>query len=164
MQTKGARPSVASSRRSIRGLVISARPMASICCSPPESWLPKCPRRSPSCGKNANTRSSVHRLAPPKRLAAVATRFSRTVRLGKTCRPSGTRPSPACATRYEGRPCKGLPSNMIVPPRGRTEEHTSELQSRVELVCRLLLEKKKKNKCPLHGQKKKKKMREMELL
>src|SRR2546422_4657749 len=30
----------------------------------------------------------------------------------------------------------------------RSEEHTSELQSRLHLVCRLLLEKKKKNKCP----------------
>src|SRR5206468_12890901 len=29
--------------------------------------------------------------------------------------------------------------------RSRSEEHTSELQSRSELVCRLLLEKKKKN-------------------
>src|SRR5690606_41365540 len=29
--------------------------------------------------------------------------------------------------------------------RGRSEEHTSELQSRENLVCRLLLEKKKKN-------------------
>src|SRR5438105_8477377 len=29
---------------------------------------------------------------------------------------------------------------------GRSEEHTSELQSRVDLVCRLLLEKKKKKK------------------
>src|SRR6266536_5709404 len=29
-------------------------------------------------------------------------------------------------------------------PGGRSEEHTSELQSRVDLVCRLLLEKKKK--------------------
>ena len=28
---------------------------------------------------------------------------------------------------------------------GRSEEHTSELQSRFDLVCRLLLEKKKKN-------------------
>src|SRR5207247_11418320 len=28
----------------------------------------------------------------------------------------------------------------------RSEEHTSELQSRVDLVCRLLLEKKKQNK------------------
>src|SRR2546422_3452416 len=30
---------------------------------------------------------------------------------------------------------------------GRSEEHTSELQSRLHLVCRLLLEKKKKQKC-----------------
>src|SRR2546422_5495918 len=30
----------------------------------------------------------------------------------------------------------------------RSEEHTSELQSRLHLVCRLLLEKKKKNKIP----------------
>src|SRR5687768_17831902 len=32
------------------------------------------------------------------------------------------------------------------PPAGRSEEHTSELQSRLHLVCRLLLEKKKKKK------------------
>src|SRR5438445_13687800 len=31
-------------------------------------------------------------------------------------------------------------------PQTRSEEHTSELQSRQYLVCRLLLEKKKKNK------------------
>src|SRR2546422_8322766 len=30
------------------------------------------------------------------------------------------------------------------PPQARSEEHTSELQSRLHLVCRLLLEKKKK--------------------
>src|SRR5438105_6893155 len=43
--------------------------------------------------------------------------------------------------------------------RCRSEEHTSELQSRVDLVCRLLLEKKKLNQsiclahepAPLHG-------------
>src|SRR5437870_9621356 len=39
------------------------------------------------------------------------------------------------------------PSVMIVGSgTGRSEEHTSELQSRGHLVCRLLLEKKKKNK------------------
>src|SRR3989442_7957545 len=32
-----------------------------------------------------------------------------------------------------------------IPPISRSEEHTSELQSRPHLVCRLLLEKKKKN-------------------
>src|SRR2546426_8053288 len=34
----------------------------------------------------------------------------------------------------------------VVAPRGRSEEHTSELQSPCNLVCRLLLEKKKKTK------------------
>src|SRR5690606_39731712 len=34
---------------------------------------------------------------------------------------------------------------------GRSEEHTSELQSRENLVCRLLLEKKKKEITPTNG-------------
>src|SRR5690606_41338219 len=33
---------------------------------------------------------------------------------------------------------------LNIPPEHRSEEHTSELQSRENLVCRLLLEKKKK--------------------
>src|SRR3989449_8460658 len=40
----------------------------------------------------------------------------------------------------EGNP--GHPTNLFLPM--RSEEHTSELQSRLHLVCRLLLEKKKK--------------------
>src|SRR5687768_18001824 len=42
-------------------------------------------------------------------------------------------------------------SPLFVPKksgRPRSEEHTSELQSRLHLVCRLLLEKKKKKKQP----------------
>src|SRR3989442_2954638 len=35
---------------------------------------------------------------------------------------------------------------------GRSEEHTSELQSRPHLVCRLLLEKKKKKRIPTRVQ------------
>src|SRR5206468_5382050 len=42
-------------------------------------------------------------------------------------------------------------------PRARSEEHTSELQSRSDLVCRLLLEKKKKKKNNKKITKKKKK-------
>src|SRR5215475_15932011 len=38
----------------------------------------------------------------------------------------------------------------------RSEEHTSELQSRENLVCRLLLEKKKKNRYPPYPSQKKK--------
>src|SRR2546422_8249329 len=34
-------------------------------------------------------------------------------------------------------------SQSLIPTRSRSEEHTSELQSRLHLVCRLLLEKKK---------------------
>src|SRR2546422_11108223 len=37
-----------------------------------------------------------------------------------------------------------LPGATIGAKRRRSEEHTSELQSRLHLVCRLLLEKKKK--------------------
>src|SRR3989449_4595565 len=38
-------------------------------------------------------------------------------------------------------------SGLVAPPKlaPRSEEHTSELQSRLHLVCRLLLEKKKKH-------------------
>src|SRR5438477_8749936 len=36
----------------------------------------------------------------------------------------------------------------VQPAEQRSEEHTSELQSHVNLVCRLLLEKKKKNTGP----------------
>src|SRR2546422_2303718 len=37
-------------------------------------------------------------------------------------------------------------SSRAARARSRSEEHTSELQSRLHLVCRLLLEKKKKKK------------------
>src|SRR5215471_21311888 len=40
----------------------------------------------------------------------------------------------------------GIHHAFTNPARSRSEEHTSELQSRRDLVCRLLLEKKKKKK------------------
>src|SRR2546429_7392292 len=44
-------------------------------------------------------------------------------------------------------PARGKDSGGVGGLHGkRSEEHTSELQSRLHLVCRLLLEKKKKNK------------------
>src|SRR5947209_604189 len=43
---------------------------------------------------------------------------------------------------YRHLPVLGMPDTLFNPP--RSEEHTSELQSRQYLVCRLLLEKKKK--------------------
>src|SRR2546429_7102102 len=47
--------------------------------------------------------------------------------------------------------CHRRPSSAATPRR-RSEEHTSELQSRLHLVCRLLLEKKKKSYLPLSSQ------------
>src|SRR5256885_2497746 len=47
-----------------------------------------------------------------------------------------------------GGSCAGpdlIPAARRPAPRGRSEEHTSELQSPCNLVCRLLLEKKKKS-------------------
>src|SRR5215471_21518027 len=41
-------------------------------------------------------------------------------------------------------PPRTVPPEVVASP--RSEEHTSELQSRRDLVCRLLLEKKNKNK------------------
>src|SRR6266436_8113155 len=51
-----------------------------------------------------------------------------------------------------------IPSGYLLTYGGRSEEHTSELQSRLHLVCRLLLEKKKQTiKLPHLTQKKKNK-------
>src|SRR5690349_22871984 len=44
--------------------------------------------------------------------------------------------------RFEG---NGGGATGLLTTAGRSEEHTSELQSRRDLVCRLLLEKKKEN-------------------
>src|SRR5690606_41099307 len=64
-------------------------------------------------------------------------------------RGRGTAPETgACPVRWRSRrSIEVRPGGAGVPAcRGRSEEHTSELQSRENLVCRLLLEKKKKNK------------------
>src|SRR5256885_11569147 len=45
-----------------------------------------------------------------------------------------------------GEPGRRPPAPPIIAALDRSEEHTSELQSPCNLVCRLLLEKKKKNK------------------
>src|SRR5260370_28513242 len=44
-----------------------------------------------------------------------------------------------------------LTSKIGFPGTSRSEEHTSELQSHLNLVCRLLLEKKKKQKSHLNA-------------
>src|SRR3712207_7694783 len=74
-----------------------------------------------------------------------------------SCCPSGQCPRRCCppcwgSPRWPSRPCRPLARPSCLPARqagsifsSRSEEHTSELQSRQYLVCRLLLEKKKNN-------------------
>src|SRR2546422_6332064 len=75
---------------------------------------------------------------------------SRDPGVGLSCHTSRTDPV--------GRPwCRVSATSLChdnVSPRaraGRSEEHTSELQSRLHLVCRLLLEKKKRSLAILHN-------------
>src|SRR6266508_5694621 len=61
-------------------------------------------------------------------------------------------------TLFRSRPCPcSRPTSPFAAAvtRSRSEEHTSELQSRGHLVCRLLLEKKKKNLIYFYNIKKK---------
>src|SRR5438105_7744753 len=63
-------------------------------------------------------------------------------------RPTSSRPpwTPRSPPGSTGSEHRGRPHNWRprLDGNSRSEEHTSELQSRVDLVCRLLLEKKKK--------------------
>src|SRR3712207_7835550 len=52
---------------------------------------------------------------------------------------------PACFSAQGSWPREGRQGSVPLPEHTRSEEHTSELQSRQYLVCRLLLEKKKKS-------------------
>src|SRR5437773_690623 len=54
--------------------------------------------------------------------------------------PAATELSPPAGPFFRA---AALPSTPSKPPSWRSEEHTSELQSHHDLVCRLLLEKKK---------------------
>src|SRR5690606_41943761 len=74
----------------------------------------------------------------PTRRSSDLSRLSRNRRTASTSGP--TRTLTSSATNSARRP----PGSPSAPPSTRSEEHTSELQSRENLVCRLLLEKKNK--------------------
>src|SRR5438105_6969346 len=89
----------------------------------------------PSC--RPVTPSAWHNLAGPEQRSRSATRGP----------PRRRRivVSPSRGSSARIRTAAGCPARSVTAFR-RSEEHTSELQSRVDLVCRLLLEKKKKKK------------------
>src|SRR5699024_12692257 len=64
--------------------------------------------------------------------------------LFRSRRRSSPRTSPwSCPCSASSSPSSPAPADSASQPPSRSEEHTSELQSRFDLVCRLLLEKKK---------------------
>ena len=125
--TTGARPSEGSSRQMRCGSDIMARPSASICCSPPDRvpafWL--C--RSRNRANMSNTFSKRTRTFAPslRYLKAPSSRFSRTVRNGKTRRPSGTSEIPSSVRLYGGRRVISCPRKWIAPARGKSAPATA---------------------------------------
>src|SRR3712207_6873426 len=77
-----------------------------------------------------------------------SSRRARMASVGVCTRPSDTAPSNAVRRRIVAARVAFMPTTQSAsdrdPQHRRSEEHTSELQSRQYLVCRLLLEKKKK--------------------
>src|SRR5260370_15941685 len=71
--------------------------------------------------------------SPPPRVAARR-------RISPSCDRDGSCQSGKCPRRRSS-------FKYDMNRRDRSEEHTSELQSHLNLVCRLLLEKKKKTRC-----------------
>src|SRR2546422_6874150 len=84
------------------------------------------------------------RRPPRSTLFPYTTLFRSRVRRGVRRRRARLRRSTAVRDPRDGRQDRGAPDRARAGRAHRSEEHTSELQSRLHLVCRLLLEKKKK--------------------
>src|SRR5699024_12579629 len=105
----------------------------------------------------------LHLLRPRPSPAPLRARHAFPTRRSSDLLPKGAagtplpfrRRSPGCPKRTDAATCFSELAKIEIPQVGaskpakgteaRSEEHTSELQSRFDLVCRLLLEKKKMN-------------------
>src|SRR3712207_7721051 len=95
---------------------------------------------------------------PPRASAAIVGLSSGSCSLARQCSDSSTGRKPQSASKVVSASsssglCQGSlnvrAGSSLGMPAARSEEHTSELQSRQYLVCRLLLEKKKNSTfCP----------------
>src|SRR5699024_11832571 len=106
-------------------------------CSPTPSF--SCPPRSPP----DLTPLSLHDALPiPTSPAVLPATPSRSWWRSHTWPGSWTRPVVPSSWRTSPGRCTAPDGTSSERPNRRSEEHTSELQSRFDLVCRLLLEKK----------------------
>src|SRR5690606_40783464 len=103
---------------------------------------PSCTAPGPSCGDAPGSSPAVPRSSPA---APGARRSVTSAPCANRGRGRGT--SQPCSASVDSSACQPKPpsttATRTVAP--RSEEHTSELQSRENLVCRLLLEKKKEH-------------------
>src|SRR5687768_18017761 len=86
---------------------------------------------------------------PPRSTLFPYTTLFRSADDGAGVRKSDATPPQQSSPRTTAPPPTAARMNQTFEP-PRSEEHTSELQSRLHLVCRLLLEKKKRQKHPSH--------------
>src|SRR5207253_11077689 len=96
---------------------------------------------------NLSSFLSMIRRQPRSTLFPYTTLFRSHVRPGAGGTQTGRRRGERGASGRRRRPARrerARPGGRRAAARARSEEHTSELQSRGHLVCRLLLEKKKK--------------------
>src|SRR5207249_12286907 len=109
-----------------------------------------------SLAASRNRSESVVRIwrsvSPPSRsfsttaTCAIASAAMRDVTSTKMVRTTPLLSDSTSSSRSEDTWSSSSRSSTASSSDGRSEEHTSELQSRFDLVCRLLLEKKKKKK------------------
>src|SRR5438445_6182547 len=103
-------------------------------------------RTATADGRKKTTIATSHRdkLASPNWLAAVVSQRSPTIAVMLNSTTSESRRTRGSRLGGSGMHRGGEPPDAAAQHRAaRSEEHTSELQSRQYLVCRLLLEKKK---------------------
>ena len=116
LHNRGERPKDGSSSVKIWGEDIIARPIATICCSPPDIVRATWRRRSTSLGNSENMRSRLACSSPFARSGnAPRRRFSSTVRSPKIPRPSGTSAMPSSTICSAGKPFKLCPLSVTAP-------------------------------------------------
>src|SRR5439155_29973 len=122
----GASPRLGSSSTRIEGVDMRARPIATICCSPPLSRPAFTAARSRRRGNRSYTESSVSSAAARARRAyAPRRRFPSVVRRGKSRRPSGHEAIPRDALSWAGRAVTSASWNRTRPRVGRKRPLTT---------------------------------------
>src|SRR2546428_9127289 len=115
----GASPTEGSSTSSSLGEDISARPIASICCWPPESEPASWRLRSARTGKISNEKTRLRPISGRAALRkAPSRRFSSTLSLGNRRRPSGTMATPRLTISSVDRRVR----SWVFPSRSRLTE------------------------------------------